>query len=170
MQTALDFGCRRAPPKPAQHSDYNRVSGAEMALFEGENAFFRCRQRNQGRAALAILSSASLPISHEGDCLAAMDAPASIIVQAVHGVDALRDFAAKRDIRATPGAARPAGRCGNRLRCLRGHRYLTFAALAENRDWLCGLVQQWGFIAAFLYIAVYADPGLKSPFSLFFDP
>jgi hypothetical protein len=34
--------------------------------------------------------------------------------------------------------------------------YLTFAALAENRDWLCGLVQRWGFIAAFLYIAVYA--------------
>src|SRR6516225_5098065 len=114
-----------------------------MALFEDENTFFRCRQRNQGRAALAILSSASLPISHEGDCLPA---------------------------RATPGAARPAGRCGNRLRCLRGHRYLTFAALAENRDWLCGLIQQWGFVTAFLYIAVYADPGLKSPFSLFFDP
>jgi len=37
-----------------------------------------------------------------------------------------------------------------------GHRYLTFAALAENRDWLCGLVQQWGFIAVLLYIAVYA--------------
>ena len=37
-----------------------------------------------------------------------------------------------------------------------GHRYLTFAALAENRDWLCGLVQQWGFIAALLYVAVYA--------------
>jgi uncharacterized membrane protein YdjX (TVP38/TMEM64 family) len=37
-----------------------------------------------------------------------------------------------------------------------GHRYLTFAALAENRDWLCGLVQQWGLIAALLYIAVYA--------------
>jgi len=51
-----------------------------------------------------------------------------------------------------------------------GHRYLTFAALAENRDWLCGLIQQWGFVTAFLYIAVYADPGLKSPFSLFFDP
>ena len=50
-----------------------------------------------------------------------------------------------------------------------GHRYLTFAALAENRDWLCGLIQQWGFVTAFLYIAVYADPGLKSPFSLFFD-
>jgi uncharacterized membrane protein YdjX (TVP38/TMEM64 family) len=37
-----------------------------------------------------------------------------------------------------------------------GHHYLTFAALAENRDWLCGLVQRWGFVAAFLYVAVYA--------------
>jgi uncharacterized membrane protein YdjX (TVP38/TMEM64 family) len=37
-----------------------------------------------------------------------------------------------------------------------GHRYLTFAALAENRDWLASLVQRWGFVAAFLYIAVYA--------------
>ena len=37
-----------------------------------------------------------------------------------------------------------------------GHHYLTFAALAENRDWLCGLIQQWGFVTAFLYIAVYA--------------
>src|SRR6516162_3353309 len=37
-----------------------------------------------------------------------------------------------------------------------GHRYLTFAALAENRDWLCSLVQRWGFVAALLYIAVYA--------------
>ena len=37
-----------------------------------------------------------------------------------------------------------------------GHRYLTFAALAENRDWLCGLIQQWGFVTAVLYIAVYA--------------
>jgi len=39
---------------------------------------------------------------------------------------------------------------------LGGHRYLTFAALAENRDWLCALVQRWGFVAALLYIAVYA--------------
>ena len=23
-----------------------------------------------------------------------------------------------------------------------GYRYLTFSALAQNRDWLCGLVQQ----------------------------
>ena len=37
-----------------------------------------------------------------------------------------------------------------------GHHYLTFAALAENRDWLSSLVQRWGFVAAFLYIAVYA--------------
>src|SRR6201987_1061587 len=39
---------------------------------------------------------------------------------------------------------------------LGGHHYLTFAALAENRDWLCSLVQRWGFVAAALYIAVYA--------------
>ena len=37
-----------------------------------------------------------------------------------------------------------------------GHHYLTFAALAENRDWLSSLVQRWGFVAACLYIAVYA--------------
>ena len=37
-----------------------------------------------------------------------------------------------------------------------GHHYLTFAALAENRDWLCGLVQQWGFAAALFYITAYA--------------
>jgi uncharacterized membrane protein YdjX (TVP38/TMEM64 family) len=37
-----------------------------------------------------------------------------------------------------------------------GYRYLTFSSLAENRDWLCGLVQQWGILAAFVYIMVYA--------------
>jgi uncharacterized membrane protein YdjX (TVP38/TMEM64 family) len=37
-----------------------------------------------------------------------------------------------------------------------GYRYLTFSALARNRDWLCGLVQQWGSLAALAYIAVYA--------------
>src|ERR1700751_116442 len=37
-----------------------------------------------------------------------------------------------------------------------GYRYLTFSALAQNRDWLCGLVQEWGILAAFVYIAVYA--------------
>jgi uncharacterized membrane protein YdjX (TVP38/TMEM64 family) len=37
-----------------------------------------------------------------------------------------------------------------------GHHYLTFSVLAENRDWLCSLVQRWGFVAAVLYIAVYA--------------
>jgi uncharacterized membrane protein YdjX (TVP38/TMEM64 family) len=37
-----------------------------------------------------------------------------------------------------------------------GHRYLTFATLAENRGWLCGLVARWGFAAALLYIAAYA--------------
>jgi uncharacterized membrane protein YdjX (TVP38/TMEM64 family) len=37
-----------------------------------------------------------------------------------------------------------------------GSRYLTFLALARNHDWLCGLVQQWGILAAFVYIMVYA--------------
>src|ERR1700746_3597153 len=37
-----------------------------------------------------------------------------------------------------------------------GRHYLTFAALAENREWLSSLVQRWGFVAALLYIAVYA--------------
>jgi uncharacterized membrane protein YdjX (TVP38/TMEM64 family) len=36
-----------------------------------------------------------------------------------------------------------------------GYRYLNFAELAENRDWLCNLVQHWGFLAAFVYIAIY---------------
>lgn len=36
-----------------------------------------------------------------------------------------------------------------------GHRYLTFAALAENRDWLCSLVQHWGLLAALGYIGIY---------------
>jgi uncharacterized membrane protein YdjX (TVP38/TMEM64 family) len=37
-----------------------------------------------------------------------------------------------------------------------GYHYLTFAALAANRNWLCSLVQHWGFLAAFGYIAIYA--------------
>jgi uncharacterized membrane protein YdjX (TVP38/TMEM64 family) len=37
-----------------------------------------------------------------------------------------------------------------------GHRYLTFSALAQNRDWLCSLVKQWGILAALVYIMVYA--------------
>ena len=37
-----------------------------------------------------------------------------------------------------------------------GYRYLTFSALAENRDWLCGLVQRWGFVATFVYAGLYA--------------
>ena len=37
-----------------------------------------------------------------------------------------------------------------------GSRYLTFSALARNHDWLCELVQQWGILAAFVYIMVYA--------------
>jgi uncharacterized membrane protein YdjX (TVP38/TMEM64 family) len=36
-----------------------------------------------------------------------------------------------------------------------GHKYLTFATLAENRDWLCGLVVRWGWLAGLCYIAVY---------------
>ncbi|MBV8088152.1 MAG: TVP38/TMEM64 family protein [Alphaproteobacteria bacterium] len=37
-----------------------------------------------------------------------------------------------------------------------GSHYLTFTALAENRDWLSGLVQRWGIVAALLYVALYA--------------
>ncbi len=37
-----------------------------------------------------------------------------------------------------------------------GHRYLTFAALAENRAWLCGLVARWGAGAALVYVLIYA--------------
>src|SRR6201994_3759854 len=37
-----------------------------------------------------------------------------------------------------------------------GYRYLTFSALAQNRDWMGSLVRQWGVFAAFVYIAVYA--------------
>jgi uncharacterized membrane protein YdjX (TVP38/TMEM64 family) len=40
---------------------------------------------------------------------------------------------------------------------LGGSRYLTWAALAGNHDWLCSLVARWGFVAAALYIAVYAS-------------
>ena len=36
-----------------------------------------------------------------------------------------------------------------------GHHYLTLTALAENRDWLCGLVKRWGFAASLAYIASY---------------
>jgi len=37
-----------------------------------------------------------------------------------------------------------------------GNHYLTFTALADNRDWLSGLVQRWGILAALLYVALYA--------------
>ena len=37
-----------------------------------------------------------------------------------------------------------------------GSHYLSFGTLAENRDWLCGLVARWGLVAALLYVAVYA--------------
>ena len=36
-----------------------------------------------------------------------------------------------------------------------GHKYVSFAALAENHDWLCSLVERWGFFSAFVYIAIY---------------
>ena len=36
-----------------------------------------------------------------------------------------------------------------------GYRYVSFSALAENREWLCSLVQRWGTVAALCYIAVY---------------
>jgi uncharacterized membrane protein YdjX (TVP38/TMEM64 family) len=36
-----------------------------------------------------------------------------------------------------------------------GYRYLTFSALAENRDWLSSLVQYWGLAAGFVFIAIY---------------
>lgn len=37
-----------------------------------------------------------------------------------------------------------------------GYHYLTFSALARNRDWLCGLVERWGILASLVYIVVYA--------------
>jgi uncharacterized membrane protein YdjX (TVP38/TMEM64 family) len=37
-----------------------------------------------------------------------------------------------------------------------GHHYLTFAALADNRERLCDLAARWGWIAALLYVAAYA--------------
>ncbi len=39
---------------------------------------------------------------------------------------------------------------------LGGGRWLTFAALAENREWLCGLAERSPFPAGLLYIAAYA--------------
>src|SRR5215831_14295172 len=36
-----------------------------------------------------------------------------------------------------------------------GHKYLSFASLSENRDWLCSLVKSWGIAAALVYIAIY---------------
>jgi uncharacterized membrane protein YdjX (TVP38/TMEM64 family) len=39
---------------------------------------------------------------------------------------------------------------------LGGHRYLNFAALAENREWLCAMVTHAGAKAALTFILVYA--------------
>jgi uncharacterized membrane protein YdjX (TVP38/TMEM64 family) len=36
-----------------------------------------------------------------------------------------------------------------------GYRYLTLSTLAENREWLSGLVRQWGLVAPIVYVAVY---------------
>ncbi|MGA8383472.1 MAG: TVP38/TMEM64 family protein [Stellaceae bacterium] len=37
-----------------------------------------------------------------------------------------------------------------------GRHYVTFAALAEHRGWLCRLVARWGVAAALLYSVAYA--------------
>src|SRR5439155_25334897 len=39
---------------------------------------------------------------------------------------------------------------------LGGHRYLTFAALAENREWLCATVAKAGVKGALAFILAYA--------------
>jgi uncharacterized membrane protein YdjX (TVP38/TMEM64 family) len=39
---------------------------------------------------------------------------------------------------------------------LGGHRYLNFAALAENREWLCGVVKEAGAKGVFGFILCYA--------------
>src|SRR6266478_1649791 len=39
---------------------------------------------------------------------------------------------------------------------LGGHRYLTFAALAENREWLCTMVARAGAKAVLAFILAYA--------------
>ncbi len=39
---------------------------------------------------------------------------------------------------------------------LGGHRYLTFATLAENREWLCGAVARAGAVSALVFILGYA--------------
>ena len=46
--------------------------------------------------------------------------------------------------------------CGIAFVAVGGHHYLTFAAIAENRDRLCSLVARWGVVAALVYIAAYA--------------
>src|SRR5579859_1737288 len=52
---------------------------------------------------------------------------------------------------------------------LGGHRYLTFAALAENREWLCGAVRQGGAKAVLLFILAYAGlVALSVPGSVLF--
>ena len=39
---------------------------------------------------------------------------------------------------------------------LGGHRYLSFATLADNHDWLCGLVERGGVVADLCFVLAYA--------------
>ena len=45
---------------------------------------------------------------------------------------------------------------GGLFMALGGHRYVTFAALAENREWLCGIARRAGATAAIAFILTYA--------------
>jgi len=49
VEKAPDFRCRPARPEWAQEADCNEISDADAEIFEGENATFRCRQRNRRR-------------------------------------------------------------------------------------------------------------------------
>src|SRR6266478_2686927 len=52
---------------------------------------------------------------------------------------------------------------------LGGYRYVTFAALAENREWLCTTVAQAGTKAVFVFILAYAGlVALSVPGSVYF--
>src|SRR5213080_3932297 len=52
---------------------------------------------------------------------------------------------------------------------LGGHRYLSFAALAENREWLCATVAHAGTKAVFVFILAYAGlVALSVPGSVYF--
>src|SRR5438876_9179018 len=52
---------------------------------------------------------------------------------------------------------------------LGGYRYVTFAALAENREWLCATVAHAGTKAVFVFILAYAGlVALSVPGSVYF--